>query len=717
MDSIIAHKREDGAVQTLAEHLDATAELAGGFALPRYSSTAYNGGKKHDIGKFREGFQRRINGSNERCEHACCGAEAILRCNGKTPEAYMLAYAVAGHHSGLPDGGTSVDSPTDATLSASIKRGKAVADLLPEAKEWEKSFAPNDDLFRDITEIKDQTEVIERFAFFTRYIFSCLTDADFIDTERFCQQESRSGIKADLNEALRLVKEKMSGFSADTEVRRARNRLQQQAFSNSDFNGIAVMNMPTGSGKTLCSIRLALERAVKLGRRRIIYVIPYTSIIEQTADVFRGIFGDVLPVLEHHSNYSPDDTEDDSMLTPQKIKQCCENWDAPLIVTTNVQFFQSLYHHKGSRLRKLHNLAESVIVFDEVHMMPIEFLQPCLRGIGYVTRFLESDAVFLSATMPDFSELLNKYASGSQASELIPDRSDAGVFRRCSYEYLGRRSMDEICGKACEHESSLVIVNSRKAARELYSMMKDSDRRVFHLSTYMTPYDRSEVIGEIRKCLAEHIPVTVISTSLIEAGVDLDFEAVFRELAGLDSILQSAGRCNREGIRERGYMYVYESEKGLPRGDLGVRAEICRSMFGEYEDITSDECIREYYSRLFRLSEDKIKHRSIAESCARIDMIPFRTFSENFKFIDSDTIGVIIPCEESIGLIEALRQGNRGVLGKLRRYTASVMDREFRELLSGGLLEECGGAYVLADERYYTKETGLDSSFMPDNIF
>ncbi|MDD7278170.1 MAG: CRISPR-associated helicase Cas3', partial [Oscillospiraceae bacterium] len=497
------------------------------------------------------------------------------------------------------------------------------------------------------------------------------------------------------------------------DVRTARKSLQEQAFSACQYGGIHIMNMPTGSGKTLCSIRLALQKAVSEGKKRIIYVIPYTSIIEQTADVFTGIFGDVLPVVQHHSNYCPDE-DYSSDITEDKLKKVCENWDAPLIVTTNVQFFQSFYHRKSSRLRKLHNIADSVIVFDEVHMMPVPFLQPCIRAVGYAVKYLGSEAFFLSATMPDFEELFHKYAKGCDYDELIRDKTDFKMFRNSQIRYLGEITWDRLAQMSEGNESTLIIVNSRKSAGKLYEMCSGTDRKVYCLSTYLTANDRSALIAEIRELLKEEKTVTVISTSLIEAGVDLDFGAVYREIAGLDSILQSAGRCNREGTRSDCFTNVFISEDGMPsRGDIGIRANISRQLLESGNDVAEPAVITEYYNRLFESMKDQIAGNTISAGIQSMDSIPFKDYSERFdKMIDGDTIGIVIPCEENRALLESLDSGDRSVLRKLRRYTATVHYNEFRDLLERGVISDSGTCvYRLTVPELYTRDRGLDPNY------
>ncbi|MCI7499260.1 MAG: CRISPR-associated helicase Cas3' [Oscillospiraceae bacterium] len=707
---IFAHVDNKGRKQTLEAHLEGTAQLAASFAVSELKSAAFYLGRIHDIGKCRPDFQRRLNNEKIRCEHACCGAAEIMKSGGLA--SYLLAYCAAGHHSGLQNGGAKNDSPDDGTLHAALN--KDASDYLPEGERFRRSMPDMKPLINMISdETRDIPECIERSAFFTRYLFSCLTDADFIDTERFCSPDTDRSIKGDFSKALENVDIELAKFKCDTDVRTARKSLQEQAFSACQYGGIHIMNMPTGSGKTLCSIRLALQKAVSEGKKRIIYVIPYTSIIEQTADVFTGIFGDVLPVVQHHSNYCPDE-DYSSDITEDKLKKVCENWDAPLIVTTNVQFFQSFYHRKSSRLRKLHNIADSVIVFDEVHMMPVPFLQPCIRAVGYAVKYLGSEAFFLSATMPDFEELFHKYAKGCDYDELIRDKTDFKMFRNSQIRYLGEITWDRLAQMSEGNESTLIIVNSRKSAGKLYEMCSGTDRKVYCLSTYLTANDRSALIAEIRELLKEEKTVTVISTSLIEAGVDLDFGAVYREIAGLDSILQSAGRCNREGTRSDCFTNVFISEDGMPsRGDIGIRANISRQLLESGNDVAEPAVITEYYNRLFESMKDQIAGNTISAGIQSMDSIPFKDYSERFdKMIDGDTIGIVIPCEENRALLESLDSGDRSVLRKLRRYTATVHYNEFRDLLERGVISDSGTCvYRLTVPELYTRDRGLDPNY------
>ena len=707
----IGHTSDDGRKQLLLDHLNGTSKLCRENANEFWADIAEFVGQIHDIGKYTSGFQKRINGAeNIRVEHAICGAKEVAKA---PPKSYvpMIEYCVAGHHSGLPDGGTKVDGEEDSTLHGRMKR--KTGDYSAYENEVKLEY-PKDNL-RELFDVSNQREIIERYSFFTRYLFSCLTDADFIDTERFVTTNTDRGIDGDFQKAYEKVCEKLNSFKIETKLQESRSIIQEQVYKSVESNAnVYTLNMPTGSGKTLCSIRAALKTAIENKKKRIIYVIPYVSIIEQTAKVFEDIFGDVLPVLQHHSNYDFDDdkNEDENEITSEKLKRSCENWDAKLIVTTNIQFFESLYHYKGRRLRKLHNLADSVIIFDEIHMLPINYIQPCLRAIGYVTKYLNSTAILMSATMPNYDKFMERYMSGVKIENAVKDTSLFNVFDKCRYEYIGKCELASLAEKAQEYDNALIIVNKRKTARELYDICSGNK---YHLSTYMTPLHRSEIIAKIKEDIKNGINTTVISTSLIEAGVDLDFKAVFREIAGIDNILQSGGRCNREGKMDMGDVFVFETDGGnyqtKKKSDIIIRANITRNLFEEFENISTDKCIKEYYGRLLNYKEKKIEENTITAIMGndlRIDGIPFRTYAESFNFIDNQVIGIVIPCDENRGLIKELKDGKLSVKRNLQRYSASVNKDEFKELFQIGIIEtlDCG-VCILANTDYYKSDVGL----------
>ena len=701
----IGHTSDDGRKQLLLDHLNGTSKLCRENANEFWADIAKFVGQIHDIGKYTSGFQKRINGAeNIRVEHAICGAKEVAKA---PPKSYvpMIEYCVAGHHSGLPDGGTKVDGEEDSTLHGRMKR--KTGDYSAYENEVKLEY-PKDNL-RELFDVSNQREIIERYSFFTRYLFSCLTDADFIDTERFVTPNTDRGMDGDFQKAYEKVCEKLNSFKIETKLQKSRSIIQEQVYKSVESNAnVYTLNMPTGSGKTLCSIRAALKTAIENKKKRIIYVIPYVSIIEQTAKVFEDIFGDVLPVLQHHSNYDFDDdkNEDENEITSEKLKRSCENWDAKLIVTTNIQFFESLYHYKGRRLRKLHNLADSVIIFDEIHMLPIDYIQPCLRAMGYVTKYLNSTAILMSATMPNYDKFMERYMSDVKIENAVKDTSLFNVFDKCRYEYIGKCELASLAEKAQEYDNALIIVNKRKTARELYDMCSGNK---YHLSTYMTPLHRSEIIAKIKEDIKNGINTTVISTSLIEAGVDLDFKAVFREIAGIDNVLQSGGRCNREGKMDMGDVFVFETDGG--KGEIQLKSNITRNLFEEFDNISTDKCIEEYYSRLFAFNDgniDKSTITSLMGEKLKIYEKPVRTDSDKFKFIKNQVIGIVIPRDENKDLIEQLRYGKLSVKRKLQQYSASVHIWELEEMIKEGIIEQLDcGVCILANTDYYKSDVGL----------
>lgn len=733
----LAHIAEDGREQPLSEHLRQTAALAEENAVELFKPIAHAVGLAHDIGKYADAFQVRLHGSKKRFEHSACGAIEYkeLFSSSKNPAdlmfAPMIEFCIACHHTGLQDGGSVKAADADVqegTMNSRItdrrKREEYTGDCDYSSYKDEIVLEKPDftSLLSSIgvkLTLENKADIIEMCAFFTRYLFSCLTDADFIDTERFCSPNKKRGFNSDFDTPRRRLADKLSGFTAETELQKARSRIQAQAYKNSNAQGshISILNMPTGSGKTLCSLKLALDKVNSdKSKKRIIYVIPYTGIIEQTAREFETIFDGCCHILQHHSNFSFEDASEDSG-TADKLKQACENWDAPVVVTTAVQFFESLFHYRSSALRKLHNMANSVIVFDEIHTLPVECLQPCLRAVGHITKYLNSEAIFLSATMPDYSELFNVYAPDCKITHLITDRSDFGCFKKADFINLGNVDFETIAARASEYRSSLIIVNTKKSAREMYGLINGNK---YHLSTNMTPFDRGVVIEKIKRDLNEGKNITVVSTSLIEAGIDLDFETVFREINGLDSILQAGGRCNREGRRESGSVFVFETEKSNSRNDMRINA--AKSLLESCGDISAPECIERYYNDVFFYRGNEIKKNTIAADCKSPAEIPFRSFAENFKLIKEETIGVIVPQNDDCRiLLSRLESGERGVIRSLQKYTVSLKCRgensEFERVLKQGIItQNASGFFVVSREEYYDEQTGLDIDRTADII-
>lgn len=707
-------------VQTIKEHSENTAVLCRDFSIPKLKDVMYVMGLLHDVGKYQISFQKRIDGKNIKVEHSGCGAKIAIE---KFPNAvgYLLAYCIAGHHSGIPDGGYGNDTPDKVTLAGRMKR--EFEDYSRYQEELSLLSINDRDfgefLLRDCE--NNMERVIDKFAFFTRYCYSCLTDADSLDTASFCSKDGRHSLKANFTGCLEKINKSLLSLHSYSELQKARSVLQNQVFQHIKSDAeIYLMNMPTGSGKTLCSVKFALERVLRTNRKRIIYIIPYNSIIEQTADIFENIMGRDVEILRHQSTFFYDEEKDYSEDYRETARYAIENWDAQLIITTAVQFFESIYANKRNKLRKLHNMADSILVFDEAHLMPTKYLQPCLEAISYITKYLNSEAVFLTATMPDYKKLIREYAlPNSIICDLVTDTSIFSKFNKCKYQYLETLSEDRLIAEAAKYPSSLIIVNKRAVARELYSLCSG---KKFHLSTYMTAFDRSRVINEIKLELMqlekdypdlENIPddrkIIVISTSLIEAGVDLDFYTVFRELAGLDNILQAGGRCNREGKRKQADVFIYTLENQSNMLLRDERFNITKGLINEYEDISCKESISTYYERLYFFNREELTKNTISKRCKNVYSIPFSKYAEDFNIIDTETISIVVSRDKkSKEMIEQLKITGQGNPRKFQKYALAVYVNEFDDLLKQHVVDDFGsGIWCLTNLDYYEEDTGI----------
>ncbi len=714
----IAHISEnDGSVQSIKDHCLSTARLAEEYSVEQLKNVAFTMGVLHDIGKYQKSFQKKITtNQNIRVEHSTCGALAAKEKYGNALS-LLMQYCITGHHSGIPDGGYNNDTDDMPTLNGRLKRSfedySAYESELTLPDIDEKQF--NDFLLRDC---QNQKDLVEKFSFLTRYCFSCLTDADSNDTAHFCSGTKDQELISNFEKCLEKINHKLSSFSCTTELQKSRSLIQQQVYDKTNVDSeIYLMNMPTGSGKTLCSMKFALERAIKTGKRRIIYVIPYNSIIDQTAEEFEKLFENDAQILRHQSSFSYDDLDLDENYK-NVIRHATENWNAQIIITTAVQFFESVYANKRGKLRKMHNMSDSIIIFDEAHLMPEKYLQPCLRAISYITRILNSEAIFLTATMPDFHKLIIEYSlHNSKITNLIDNTSLFEKFNKCSFVNIGSISAENLITKTHDNPSTLIVVNRRSTAKEIYSICSG---KKYHLSTYMTAFDRKNTIDKIKEELLrldkdypglKNVPddrkITVVSTSLIEAGVDLDFYCVFRELSGLDSILQAGGRCNREGKRKNANVFIFSLDSEKRSVTSNDRANILKGLLSEYNDISCPECIKSYYDRQFFINKDNITKNSISEQCSDVRSIPFSTY--DFKIIDNDTVSVVVERDdESRQLIEDIKITGFGNHRKLQKYAFSVKRYEFEQLFKQHVVDDYkSGIWCLKNSDYYDENTGV----------
>ena len=692
----LAHIAGDGRKQTAAEHLNGTAERCALFAAPFGAEELGRlAGLSHDLGKYSMEFQRRLAGG-PKVDHATAGAFACWRMGQP-----LAAFAAAGHHGGLPDGGTQGDSPDAGTFWGRMKR--AERGMLPDCSPWTEEIT-----LPSPAPPPCGAEPLS-LMFFTRMLFSCLTDADFLDTEAFMDGSPRPEHPAPLDDLWERLQRHISGwFPPQGELNSRRCAVLEQCIrmGKTQPPGLFTLTVPTGGGKTVASLAFALAQARARGLRRIIYVIPYTSIIEQTAQEFRTILG-AENVLEHHSNAA---YEIDAAPKTVRLAQAAENWDMPVVVTTAVQFFESLYANRPSQCRKLHNLAGSVILFDEAQLLPLPCLRPCVHAIAQLVQHYGASAVLCTATQPALGPLFAEFLPGRPAVELCPpELCPPESFRRVCFRQAGRLDWDTLSGQLQQHEQVLCVVNSRKSAQEIFTRLSGEGN--FHLSTLMYPAHRRAKLEEIRRRLKGGLPCRVISTSLIEAGVDVDFPAVFREEAGLDSILQAAGRCNREGKRP-----VSESIVTLFRGEAAppplfqTAIGVGRKVLEQYDDIASQEAIQAYFHMFLELNGAKAQDKYGILSKIHEDPFPFQSVAERFHMIDSPTRTVYIPLGAGAELVGRLRAGERSrtLFRQLGQYGVSIYEEHFAALDQAGDLERLeDGSAILATLSLYSEETGL----------
>jgi CRISPR-associated endonuclease/helicase Cas3 len=709
MGTYIGHTSEEGRQQLLIDHLKGTGLLAERFAsIFDAAEWGKMAGLYHDIGKYSAAFQQRILEDGPRVDHSTAGALLM-----KSIKNGPLALCIASHHSGLLNIGTKLSKVDDGTLMGRLKKelkGKLDYSVyrqeLPEPLPIRKvpAFLYGKDQFY--------------YSFFIRMLFSCLVDADFLDTERFVNDgKVQRGGFATMQELHNLFFAYYATFGKPTTpINQKRQEIYQQCLDAAEKEpGMFSLTVPTGGGKTLSSLAFALKHAIKYKKQRIIYIIPYTSIIEQTADIFRNILGNG-NVIEHHMNvdYDDNDKKEDDGLNRKKL--ATENWDAPVIVTTNVQFFESLFAAKTSRCRKVHNIANSVLIFDEAQMLPEPYLRPCIRSIGELAANYRCTAVLCTATQPSLETYFSRIGEGLKVREICPDTQGLyEFFRRAAYRFMDVDSLESLAVQLKEHEQVLCVTNSKKDARDLYQMM--SGDGCYHLSTFMYPAHRRHVLAIIRQRLQDGLPCQVISTSLIQAGVDVDFPVVYREIAGLDSIIQTGGRCNREGKQrtEDSIVYIYDLHKPMNRIPAFVRRpiEITQTVVKDYDDIASAESIKAYFDRLhYTIGEDQLDSKDVLKRL-EINNPAFTEIAKDFKLIEEDSRPVFIPIDGDLDnqkILAQLRAGirSRSIFRKANQYIVSAYENQFEKLCETGKLDALDSElYVLNDPAGYDSDTGL----------
>ena len=718
---------------TLADHLKDTGKLAGQFAAffgDGAAALAEQAGLLHDLGKYSQEFQDKLQGNPAHVNHSTHGAQQAHEIYGDF--GYFLSYAIAGHHAGLANG-TGYEGQRRAL--ADRLNQQDLPKLSPVWKE-EIGLADIQILQKYPSNMKLSIEhCIFQCAFLIRMLFSCLIDADRLDTENFFEQvegkSSQRGSRyslADLQARLDTYLQKLQNAADKTALNSWRNKILTTARSHaSDDLGMFSLTVPTGGGKTLASLAFALEHAIKHNLRRVIYVIPYTNIIEQTAQVFRQALGDCHDaVLEHHSSFVLDDKElqGERYQGRDKLRLAMENWDAPIIVTTAVQFFESLFAASPSKCRKLHNIASSVVILDEAQTLPLHVLRLCVAAVNELATNYRTSIVLCTATQPALGE--DKFKHGfANVRELAPEREEMfNFFRRVTIRNdIVAWSDDDLMERIKAREQVLCIVNNRRHARSLVDSLVDCEG-VRLLTTLMCAEHRRKVLAEIHADLEAGKPCRLVATSLVEAGVDIDFPAVLRAEAGLDSIAQAAGRCNREGKRaaedSEVIVFVPDNEKWQPPRELRQFAQVMRETLRHDMDILSHTASSKYFEQLYwQKGDEQLDSKGIMLMLQEygIKSLPFEKIDRDFKLIDSLQQPIIIAYDDHARrLLHKLEHAEHcgGIARALQPYLVQVPKYAYNKLHDAGVLaivaqEKFAEQFIrLQRDDLYHKDFGLD---------
>lgn len=687
-------------------------------------------GLYHDMGKASAEFQRYLvrsaSGQPARSvDHKTAAAWFVMQRKGVLGK--LLAYAFAGHHSGLPAG-------TDlfpVRLEHFRMPDEVIAALPEELRELPKLPAPKAGIGA-----RDEVDLAFALQMAVRMFHSCLVDADWLATESFMEPEAygrRKAISYAGMAELSARTEKAIGqyeSGASGHIAALRREIHEACHAAAECSpGVYRLNVPTGGGKTLSSLSFALAHAKRHGLSRVIYVIPYTSIIDQTAAEFRKVLGGE-NVVEHQSNIGD---ENDTMHN----RLSAENWDAPLIVTTTVQFFETLFACKNKRCRKLHNIARSVIIFDEAQSLPANLLAPCLLAMKTLQRQYGCTLVLCTATQPALGYRASYFEIGWPQEELhslIGAALEARLARemkRVEVHRLGRLSQEQLIGHfvGSGEKSALFIVNLTRQAQDLFQALQEQGvEGLYHLSARMCPAHRLAALGDVRRRLKEGLPTVLVSTRVVEAGVDVSFPVVYRDRCGLDSLAQSAGRCNRHGEAPLGHVYSYEAEGvSLPSSFMDLRDGIAA-----FEDALAtcgdaDPFAPETVERYFQLFYSSRKNGTkgwdqagildlVGRKAAMVEAWDFPEMAERFQLIPGGQRTVLAPYGEAAEELRAalLQMSRAGVMPSRRHFrlaqqlSVSIYAEEWKRLAPVmECLHEEAGIYMLAEGRAYSDGVGL----------
>jgi CRISPR-associated endonuclease/helicase Cas3 len=714
--------------QPLREHLAAVSSLAaargGKFGSAKAATLA---GLLHDLGKYSNAFQRRLDGSGESVDHSTAGAQEVRRLaigGSDRGMAELVAYAIAGHHTGLPDREGEAGSLTN-------RLAKVLDPLDPT---WREEVAPDaTGLMPALRWERPAARLAFQLGFLGRMIFSCLVDADFRDTESFYATAAGRKIDREWPELSAIVDRLISAFGIhmaekrESSPRNDVNCLREEILAHvraraAQAPGLFTLTVPTGGGKTLASLAFALDHARRHGLDRVVYAIPFTSVIDQTAAIFREVLGDDV-VLEHHS--AIDEERIRSREGADKLVLAMEDWAAPVVVTTNVQLFESLFANRPSRCRKLHNLARAVIVLDEAQTIPLPVLRPCVAALDELARNYGTSVVLCTATQPALAapDFVGGFAPEA-IRELAPDpKRLAAALKRVEVRRVGELTDDDLLAALSETQQGLVIVNSRAHALALYrSAVGAGLDGAVHLTTRQYAAHRRTILTDVRARLRDGRPCRLIATSLVEAGVDLDFPRVWRAEAGLDQIAQAAGRCNREGRRPVGQSLVTvfrPVEFKPPREIVQLSGDFAR-IAGRHDDLLSIDAMRDYFGEVYWRKGEALDAKNVLDQF-RVDAsgtsFAYRSIGETFRLIESGLAPVIVARDEPARRVLAELAAPESHAGRVARalqpFTVQVPPTARALLLANGHLrfaqqDRFGDQFaVLATDQLYRSETGL----------
>lgn len=752
-----------GCWQRLDSHLLNVAVLAKGFS-GKFGCSVWGDvlGRLHDIGKATDAFQERLAGYRQHVDHSTQGAlfaYTSFQTSRDNISSAILAYAIAGHHGGMPNGLTNGPFAHRKPLADRFKgydnndlawvntRLEELGIKLPDTK----SLEPWPFLSRMPQSAQDnkafQSSAIFSLSLLCRMLFSCLVDADYLDTEAF-MTPSAASIRAsswsltlqELSDRLDNYLDSLMAGAPHSAVNEVRASILDSCRVAADLEpGVFTLTVPTGGGKTLSSLSFALRHAIAHGMERVIYAIPYTSIVEQTAQVFRNALG-VENVLEHHSNYDFEEDAERGAI----VRLLTQNWDAPIVVTTNVQLFESLFSNRPGKCRKVHNIARSVVVLDEAQTLPDGLLKPTLAMIEDLCLDFGTSVVLCTATQPALAGL---WPFGTETREIVTSRNgfDRAFGGRAQFVWEAEIDEWELASRLVDERTVLCIVGTKAKAKLIYEIVKslvgvDEDQAelkdhcglgLFHLSANMTPLHRSRILEKVRARLAAGERCIVVSTQLIEAGVDIDFPSVYRELAGVDSLFQAAGRCNREGSRAQGKVHVFEllsdREKPTPHTWLERMKSITRALIECHGGVIDSQLISAFFRQRYETDGDDLDGKGIFCQLTDGELIKnglktlqLESVANEYRIIEDDTVPVFIPWgEDGVRMLRDLQHlvahgvDPTALVMKMQRSSISVRDYLYEKLKEVGAIDDESFQTLavlqtdVGGDRYYSNEVGL----------